>query len=133
MSRHFVAGSVFGLLAPHAFAEEPASLIGFSRLDDGGKVGVGGCAGFLSQIAEVPQLGSVKAAVIAENTKSPQHGTETAVHAEYLKVNGLVQNAHLTPGSEEPIECRLIYRQRVKIEDDAPNRVQPVRWKAQGC
>jgi hypothetical protein len=77
-----VGCSVFGFLAPHAFTEEPTSLIGFSRLDDGDKVGVGGCAGFLSQIAEVPQLGSVKAAVIAENTKRPQHGTETAVDAE---------------------------------------------------
>jgi hypothetical protein len=82
MSRPVGAGSVLGFLALHAFAKEPAGFIGFGGLDDGGEVGVGGCAGFLSQSPEVPQLGGVKAAVIPEHGQATQHGTEAAVNAE---------------------------------------------------
>ena len=75
-----LAGSVFGFLALHAFAEEPAGFIGFGGLDGAGEIRVSGFAGFLSQSAEVSPFGCMKAAVIAKNTERPQHGIIDYIH-----------------------------------------------------
>ncbi len=48
------------------------------------------------ELAEAPQFGSVKAAVLAESGKTAEHGIEAAVDAEQLSINTRFQSPNVT-------------------------------------